>query len=256
MGRVSLIDPDARDRDPARAARRRLAWMMFMVVAAAAGGYGASIFGDFPGSSYSFGGDEVGALLKCAVLLVGCAATIISMGVLLRLPKVAGVRGQPTFVVALALLAAAAGMFAGTLLPTSIKRFAGWDLSSARLYVRVQSGVLVLGALLLIVWAVRAVRSGQLRAALRATGHRTTAVVTEVHDSGHTINNSPRIRVTMRFTDADGKERFVRRWMTVSRLAIPDKGDRVPVWFDPKDPGQRAPHRHRRRHLTAGLTGP
>jgi hypothetical protein len=52
--------------------------------------------------------------------------------------------------------------------------------------------------------------------------------------------------------DPDARDRdpagAARRRLTVSRLSIPSKGDRVPVWFDPKDPGNE-------RRIVVGADG-
>jgi hypothetical protein len=52
-----------------------------------------------------------------------------------------------------------------------------------------------------------------------------------------TTNNAPWIRLTVKFRDAQGTDRFVRRHMSVSRLSRPSEGDRIALWYDPADPG-------------------
>jgi hypothetical protein len=234
---MSTIDPVARDREPGIAARRRLRWLVLSAVAALVAGYGASIFGDFPGSSYSFGLDQTGPLLKAVLLLAGLIGALLSIGIAVRLPRTPGIRGQQTFVVAGALLAFDVGMLGGTFLPTSIAEFAGTDLSGARGGVRIMCGVLAVAGGCLVGWAAMRERRRDHRAELRKSGRRVSATVTEVHDTGVTNNNAPWVRITVRFTDSHGTQRFARRHMSVSRFAGPSEGDKVPLWYDPEDPG-------------------
>ncbi|WP_320673070.1 SHOCT domain-containing protein [Patulibacter defluvii] len=74
--------------------------------------------------------------------------------------------------------------------------------------------------------------------ALLETGARAVGTVTDVADTGMTINDNPRIRLTFRIAPLDGSAAFegVKK-ATVSRVAIPRIGDRFPVFYDPADPG-------------------
>jgi hypothetical protein len=236
---MSTVDPVAREHGPVYARRRRLRWTLLSAATAAVGGYGCSVLGDFPGSSYRFGPAEPAALVKVALLLGGLVGTLLVIGVAVRLPRIPGVPGQQTFVLAVGFAAYAGGLFLGTLLPTSIPAFAHTDLAAARAGVRIACGVLAVAAAGLMGWASHRTRRDVLRARLRRSGRRVAAEVTEVHDTGITSNNAPRIRLTVRFTDSHGTARFVRRHVSVVRFAGPSVGDRISLWYDPNDPGNQ-----------------
>src|SRR5689334_4000865 len=72
---------------------------------------------------------------------------------------------------------------------------------------------------------------------LVATGLRGVGVVTDVRDTGMTVNDNPRVKMTFRIEPLDGSAPFeARKTSTVSRVAIPRAGDRYPVWYDAADP--------------------
>jgi hypothetical protein len=72
---------------------------------------------------------------------------------------------------------------------------------------------------------------------LMATGARAVGVVTDVRDTGMTVNDNPRVKMTFRIEPLDGSAPFeARKTSTVSRVAIPRSGDRYPVWYDAADP--------------------
>lgn len=72
---------------------------------------------------------------------------------------------------------------------------------------------------------------------LVATGQRGVGVVTDVRDTGMTVNDNPRVKMTFRIEPLDGSAPFeARKTSTVSRVAIPRTGDRYPVWYDAADP--------------------
>jgi hypothetical protein len=51
-----------------------------------------------------------------------------------------------------------------------------------------------------------------------------------------TVNNNPRIKMTFRIEPLDGGPAFdVTKTKTVSRVEIPRRGDRYPVWYDRQD---------------------
>jgi hypothetical protein len=234
---VSTIDPVARERDPAYAARRRARWWSLLLVAGAMAGYGGSILGDFPGSSFSFSLGDTGPVVKTLLAVGGLAAAMVILGAVVRLPHSSGLTGQQLFVVATTLLAYTAGFFIGTVLPTVIPQYAETDLEPARRGLRVFCVVLIAAAAVLVGLAARKVRGAGVRVRLRTSGRRVSATVTEVHDTGVTTNNAPWIRLTVKFRDAQGTDRFVRRHMSVSRLSRPSEGDRIALWYDPADPG-------------------
>jgi hypothetical protein len=72
---------------------------------------------------------------------------------------------------------------------------------------------------------------------LIATGQRGVGIVTDVRDTGMTVNDNPRVKMTFRVEPLDGGAPFeARKTSTVSRVAIPRAGDRYPVWYDGADP--------------------
>ena len=76
---------------------------------------------------------------------------------------------------------------------------------------------------------------------LMATGARGHGVVTNVGDTGVTINENPRIMLTARIQPEDGSPAFdAQQTVTVSRIAIPRVGDQLMVWYDRTDPSQWA----------------
>ena len=71
---------------------------------------------------------------------------------------------------------------------------------------------------------------------LMATGSKGAGTVLQVQDTGTTINDNPRVRMTFRIEPIDGAPAFdVQKTTTVSRVEIPRQGDRYPVWYDPAD---------------------
>jgi hypothetical protein len=72
---------------------------------------------------------------------------------------------------------------------------------------------------------------------LIATGQRGVGIVTDVCDTGMTVNDNPRVKMTFRVEPLDGGAPFeARKTATVSRVAIPRAGERYPVWYDGADP--------------------
>jgi hypothetical protein len=62
-------------------------------------------------------------------------------------------------------------------------------------------------------------------------------VVLNVQDTGTTINDNPRVKMTFRIEPLDGGAPFeAEKTKTVSRVEIPRAGDRYPVWYDAADP--------------------
>ena len=71
---------------------------------------------------------------------------------------------------------------------------------------------------------------------LMATGQRAVGIVTDVRDTGMTVNDNPRVNMTFRIEPLDGSAPFdAQKKATVSRVAIPRAGDRYPVWYDAAD---------------------
>jgi hypothetical protein len=72
---------------------------------------------------------------------------------------------------------------------------------------------------------------------LMATGLRGVGIVTDVRDTGMTVNDNPRVKMTFRIEPLDGSAPFeARKTSTVPRVAIPRAGERYPVWYDAADP--------------------
>jgi hypothetical protein len=68
-------------------------------------------------------------------------------------------------------------------------------------------------------------------------GSRAVGVVLSVQDTGMSVNDNPRIRMTFRVEPLDGSAPFeAEKTKIVSRVQIPRSGDRYPVWYDPTDP--------------------
>lgn len=66
-------------------------------------------------------------------------------------------------------------------------------------------------------------------------GVRAPGVVAALDDTGFTVNNNPRITVTIDVTPATSEAFRTADTMVVSRLALPRLGDAVDVRFDPAD---------------------
>jgi hypothetical protein len=74
-------------------------------------------------------------------------------------------------------------------------------------------------------------------AELFQTGSKAVGTVMLVQDTGMTINDNPRIKMTFRVEPIDGSPAFdAHKTKTVSRLQIPRQGERYPVWYDRNDP--------------------
>ena len=72
---------------------------------------------------------------------------------------------------------------------------------------------------------------------LVANGSRGIGVVLNVQDTGMTMNDNPRVKMTFRVEPIDGSPPFeAQKTKVVSRVEIPRTGDRYPVWYDPTDP--------------------
>ena len=92
---------------------------------------------------------------------------------------------------------------------------------------------------LLLGAGLRRIGAGKEAQAMRLveTGGQGVGTVTHVEDTGITINDNPRVTVTMKVEPVDGTTPLKRtKTVTVSRVAIPRIGDRFPVWYDRQDP--------------------
>src|SRR6266480_5915601 len=76
---------------------------------------------------------------------------------------------------------------------------------------------------------------------LFTSGEKGAGTVVEVRDTGTTINDNPRVKMTFRVEPLDGSPAFdLKKTTTVSRVQIPRQGERYPVWYDPQDPSKWA----------------
>lgn len=106
-------------------------------------------------------------------------------------------------------------------------------------------GIFTAVATLVLVLGWRGWTGGRKRVAkamdLVANGSRGIGTVKNVDDTGVTINDHPRVRITMRVEPEDGSPPFeVTKVVTVSRVDIPRRGDRHPVFYDDRDRSQWA----------------
>jgi hypothetical protein len=73
---------------------------------------------------------------------------------------------------------------------------------------------------------------------LLQTGAKGAGTVISVQDTGMTVNDNPRVKMTFRVEPLDGSAPFdAEKTKTVSRVEIPRQGERYPVWYDAADPG-------------------
>src|ERR1700726_4751911 len=77
---------------------------------------------------------------------------------------------------------------------------------------------------------------GKRKRRLEEAGVEAPAQVLGVQDTGVTVNNNPRVKITLSVTPPDGAAPFqVVTKQTVSRVAIPRAGDGFMVRYDPED---------------------
>ncbi len=78
---------------------------------------------------------------------------------------------------------------------------------------------------------------GRKKKDILANGIPARATITNVQDTGMTINDNPRVKLTLQ-VQPDGDMPFeATKKVTVSRIAIPRIGDSMWVRYDPADPG-------------------
>jgi hypothetical protein len=71
---------------------------------------------------------------------------------------------------------------------------------------------------------------------LMTNGARGVGTITDVRDTGTTINDNPRVKITFRIEPVDGSPAFdAVKTKTVSRVRIPQAGGRYPIFYDPSD---------------------
>lgn len=77
---------------------------------------------------------------------------------------------------------------------------------------------------------------GSKKKKILENGTQAQAVVLNVADTGMTINDNPRVKLTLQVQPEGGAPFQVEKKVTVSRVAIPSIGDTYFVRFDPADP--------------------
>jgi hypothetical protein len=83
------------------------------------------------------------------------------------------------------------------------------------------------------------------------------AVVLSLADTGTTINDNPRVKLTLQVTPPDGAAPFViERKATVSRVRIPREGDRFRVQYFAGDPESAKLQRRTDEDLAASAATP
>jgi Short C-terminal domain len=79
--------------------------------------------------------------------------------------------------------------------------------------------------------------NGVEQSQLLRAGIAAPATIVDVADTGTTINESPRVELTLRVEPSDGTEPFeLRRKLVVSRVKLPHVGERLTVFYDRDDP--------------------
>jgi hypothetical protein len=85
-----------------------------------------------------------------------------------------------------------------------------------------------------LAWAGR--RKGERATDLVQHGKRCRGTVVSVEDTNWTVNDNPRVKITVR-AEPDGETPFtIEKTSVVSRVSIPRAGDRCVVFYDPSDP--------------------
>ncbi len=71
---------------------------------------------------------------------------------------------------------------------------------------------------------------------LMTAGGRGVGTLVNVRDTGMTINDNPRVKMTLRVEPLDGTGAFdAEKTATVSRVRVPQVGSRYPVFYDQAD---------------------
>ncbi len=71
---------------------------------------------------------------------------------------------------------------------------------------------------------------------LMEIGQKAVGTITNVIDTGMTVNQNPRVKMVFRIEPLDGSAAFMaEKTKTVSRVQIPQAGGRYPVLYDPEN---------------------
>lgn len=107
--------------------------------------------------------------------------------------------------------------------------------SGAKVATAIMAAIFIPMGLAVLPFARGSTRKQQLAANLVATGQRCPGEVVSVQDTNVTINDNPRVKITVK-AEPPGEEPFnVTKTATVSRVSIPRPGDRCTVFYDPAD---------------------
>jgi hypothetical protein len=77
---------------------------------------------------------------------------------------------------------------------------------------------------------------GSKKKKILENGAQAQAVVIDVQDTGMTVNDNPRVKLTLQVQPENGVSFQVTKKTTVSRVSIPSVGDTYFVRYDPADP--------------------
>lgn len=115
--------------------------------------------------------------------------------------------------------------------------WAGFDLPPGERSVPFAVGGTFLAVMLLPLAVIPfGLRKRRLVHRLVTTGGQAIGTVTDIRDTGVTINHNPRVELKLRIEPTDGSSTFEGvKTITASRVKLPYRGQRFPVWFDPAD---------------------
>lgn len=176
----------------------------------------------------SFAGCEEAAVAEVVCQEPGGATVGLLVGGIVAAVVIGIATGAPLFITPFLFLGIGVGSILGGLTD---------EAAGGRVFPLVFGGgfaLLTLGMLAIPVWASRKARAAQR---LMATGRKGIGTVQSVADTGVTVNNSPRVRVTYSIALLDGTPPYeAEKSSMFSRLSPPRVGDRYPVWVDTSDP--------------------
>jgi hypothetical protein len=115
--------------------------------------------------------------------------------------------------------------------------WAAVDLTGpARTTALILGGVFLGLVLLPLGVVVRARQKAKVAVNLITSGRAAIGTITDIEDTGITVNRNPQVTMTFRIEPDDGSTPFEGRKTTViSRVDLPRRGQRHPVWYDPAD---------------------
>lgn len=111
------------------------------------------------------------------------------------------------------------------------------ETAGGRLFPVLFGAGFLIGGLAPFAVAVWARRKRARAVELMRSGRQAVGTVLHVRDTGVTVNDNPRVEITFSLAPLDGDPPFEAvKTSTVSRVAIPRRGDAFPVWIDRNDP--------------------